>query len=69
MPILAAAEEDTPLVECAENIVVSIPAAVNTALSQRGTELEVTALYGLMKEINNLPWMGLILSSYALRVM
>ena len=71
MPTLAAAEEDTPLVECAENIAVSIPAAVNTALSQRATELEVTALCGLMKEVNNLvssPHIGLVLSSLALRV-
>jgi len=44
MPTFAAAEEDAPLVECAENIAVSIPAAVNTALSQRITEHEVTAL-------------------------
>ena len=54
MPTFAVEEEDAPLVECAENIAVSIPSAVNTALSQQATELEVKALYGLMKEINNL---------------
>jgi len=43
MPTFAATEEDAPLVECAENIAVSTPAAVNTALSQRATENEVTA--------------------------
>jgi len=67
MPTFAAA---APLVECAENIAVSIPAAVNTALSQRATEHEVTALCGLMKEISNLvslPLMGLVFSSYDFR--
>ena len=71
MPTFAAAEEDAALVECAENIAVSIPAAANTALSQQATELEVTALSGSMKEISNLvsfPRMGLVFSSYAFRV-
>jgi len=71
MPTFAAVEEDAPLVECAENIAVSIPAAVNTALSHRATELEVIALCGLTKEISrfvSMPRNGLVLSSYAFRV-
>ena len=59
MPTFAAAEEDAPLVECAENIAVSIPAAVNTALSQWATEHEVTALCGLIKEISIIAMNGL----------
>jgi len=34
MPTCAAVEEDTSLVECAENISVPIPAALKTDLSQ-----------------------------------
>ena len=71
MPTFDAPEEGAPLVECAENIAVSIPAAANTTLSQWATELEVTALCGLMKEISNLasfPWMGLVFTSYAFGV-
>jgi len=44
----------------------SIPSAVNTALSHQATELEVTALCSLMKEISrfiSMPRMGLVLSS------
>ena len=65
IPTFAAAEEDAPLVECAENMAVSIPAALETD-QQEATELDVTALCGLMKEINSLvlsPQIGLVLFS------
>ena len=50
---------------------MSTPAASSGDLSQRTTELEETALYGLMVDISSLdsfPQIGLVRSSYALRV-
>ena len=54
MPTFAAAKNDAPLIECAAKVEVSTLAASSRDLSQQATELEETALYGLMVDINSL---------------
>ena len=45
-PLNAALDDDADLVECAENILVSIPAAVISFLSQPAIVQETTGLCG-----------------------
>ena len=72
IPALAAAEVDAPRVECAPKMEVSIPACSMIVFNHLAMVLDVTALWGLMNDMNNLvssPRSGLVLSTYILRVL
>ena len=69
MPALAAAEVQAPQIECALNMLVSIPALARKAFSHLAIVEEETGLYGLiMKSWEwSLPSLRfLVFSSYAL---
>jgi hypothetical protein len=73
IPALAAADTEAPLVECALNMVVSIPALSRTERSHLAMVDDVTGLCGLMVAMNNLCCSSVCLnhsvaSSYALSV-
>ena len=69
--MFAASDADAPRIECGENIVVSTLAASRSNFNQRAIVLNVTGLYGLMVDKNNLDFdahKSLVLSSYVLKV-
>ena len=72
IPALNAAEADAPLVECAPNMEELIPAFSRISRNHLAMELEVTALCGLINEMNSLlsPLRkGAVLFTYSRRVL
>ena len=71
MPMFAVVIADALLVECAQNIAVSMTVAVNRDFSHLAMVLEDTALYGLIKAINSrfsLSLKSVVYFSYAFNV-
>ena len=67
---MAAADVLAPLMECALNVLVSMPAEVITSFNQRAMVDDVTGLCGFMKEINNWvlsPLSMLVLCTYMVK--
>ena len=71
VPALAAAQVQAARIECALNMLVSIPAFARRAFSHLTMAEEETRLYGLIKEMKSWEWslpylQSLVFSLYAI---
>ena len=61
-PFVAAFDEAADLVECAENLAVSIPASNRLSFIHRPIVVDDTGLCGFLRPMNSLPLLALFLN-------